>query len=1452
MRIFLNRAAFFAWLVLPALLIMTDVRAQSPVANFTATPLSGCSPVVVTFQDLSTGSPTSWFWDFGNGNTSTLQNPTASYFSPGNYTIRLTVSNARGQNTLTRTEYIAVYEAPQVSFSADVRNGCFPLRVQFTDLSTAGAGNTNTSWQWDFGDGHTSTEQNPRAVYTSAGNYNVTLRVTNDKGCSRTVSLAAYITVTAGVTAGFTYAGPTVCQPPATVDFTNTSTGPGTLTYQWFFGDGNTSTQTSPSHTYTTSGSYTATLVATSSSGCEDTARTANPIRVGGYATSFTSPASACANSPVSFTNTSSPAPSSVSWDFGDGNTSTIDNPVHVYAGPGTYTVTLTSNYGNCTESFSAPIVINALPVADFTAPVTTRCQPPLTVNFQDLTPGATSWEWDFGDGSTSTEQNPAHTYTAYGSYTVTLVVRNANGCADTISRPGFVRIQQPVISIPGLPTRGCIPYTITPVPAITTLDAVTSYQWDFGDGNTSTDANPVHTYTNQGTYTVQLTITTSTGCTETLTIPGAVRVGSKPVADFSAVPIPVCAYQPVQFTDLSVPADEWLWTFGDGSSSTLQNPSHTYADTGYYSVTLIATNNGCPDTITRENYIRVLPPIARFTAAPDCSNRLQFTFTDQSIAPVSWLWDFGDGTTSSVQNPVHTFPSFGSFTVTLTVTNGDCSHSLAQIIYTIRQTPDFTASATTICRGNSVLFTPTGIDPALTSLLSWDFGNGQQLNGPVAAVPVTYPQSGTFTVSLVVTDIYGCTDQVIKNDYIRVNGPVAGFSASNVSGCTGLTTTFTDASTTDGIHALTSWRWDFGDGVVQSFTSPPFQHTYNTPGTFNVKMVVTDASGCSDSLTLNALVTATRPVPDFVSPDTLTCPGAPVQFTNTTVATGFSSFWDLGDGTTTTETSPVHAYAATGEYTIRLYITDAAGCSDSAVKTAYIRVEDPVASFTVNDSIGSCTPLEVHFTNTSTHYSSVQWDFGAGQGSSTINNPVHYYNFPGTYRVKLTITSPGGCVDSAFINIRVEDTTGSRVSYLPLAGCNPMVTDFTVNTPITVASYFWDFGDGNISSTTVPSVSHTYTSFGNFLPKLILQDPAGCLIPIAGPDTIRITGANVNFGNTPTVLCDQGQVTFSDSTTANVAITGYSWDFGDGGSSTDQNPVHTYTAPGSYDVTLTVYTDNNCPNSYTIPAAVKVVASPAIDIGGDTATCVNQSLLHTGIFIQPDTSAVSWAWTFPNGNTATVQEPPAQTYTTAGSFTVTATAVNSSGCRSTVSQPIIVHPLPTVSLPGQMTIQSGAAATIPATYSAGVNSWTWTPSTNLSCSNCATPEASPRVTTRYDVSFSDNNGCRNTGSITIVVVCMDGNLFMPNTFSPNGDGSNDRFYPRGKGLYLIKTLRIFNRWGEVVFEKRDFPPNSEQYGWDGTYKGRKAQADVYVYQVEVICNNGETMRMDGNIALIQ
>jgi len=270
-------------------LVVYKPVSTKPVAVFSASPTSGKAPLNVKFTDASTGTPTKWKWNFGDGKTSTLQNPTHKYSAAGNYAVILTVSNSAGSNTLTKTGYIKVVSKPVAAFSASPTSGKAPLNVKFTDTSTG----TPTKWKWDFGDGKTSIKQNPTHKYYKAGKYTVTLKVTNAVGIN-TVTRSNYITVTEKPVAVFS-ASPISGKAPLNVKFTDKSTGSPTK-WKWNFGDGTTSTKQNPIHKYSAAGKYTVILKVTNAAGI-NTATKSKYITV--TATSQTSTA-ALSESPTS------------------------------------------------------------------------------------------------------------------------------------------------------------------------------------------------------------------------------------------------------------------------------------------------------------------------------------------------------------------------------------------------------------------------------------------------------------------------------------------------------------------------------------------------------------------------------------------------------------------------------------------------------------------------------------------------------------------------------------------------------------------------------------------------------------------------------------------------------------------------------------------------------------------------------------------------------------------------------------------------------------------------------------------------------------------------------------------------------------------------------------------------------------------------------------------------
>ncbi|HVR76242.1 MAG TPA: PKD domain-containing protein, partial [Planctomycetota bacterium] len=645
-----------------------------PVAAFDASPKSGCAPLTVDFSDESSGSGIDSFtWDFGDGESSDDDNPRHVYESPGTYTVSLTVRNGCTSSTEQKPAFITVGAGVVADFSANPTSGCAPLAVDFSDQST---GNDITSWSWDFGDGSTSGEEDPRHVYQSPGSYTVSLTVGNACG-SDTEARPAIITVIGSVTAAFT-ADPTAGCAPLTVDFSDQSQGSGINSWSWDFGDGSTSSAKNPRHVYQSPGSYQVRLTAANDCASSTETKPAFITAQAAVNADFqAAPTSGCASLTVDFSDLSTgEGITSWSWNFGDGNTSSDRNPRHVYQDPGSYTVTLIarSPCGSSTERKPAFITVEAGVSAAFVASPASGCSP-LAVDFSDRSTGEdiTSWSWDFGNGNTSSDRNPRHVYQSPGSYTVSLTVRNACG-SDTETRPAFITAKGGVTAaFTASLTSGCAPLVVD-FKDRTTGDSPRSWSWDFGDGETSSTRNPRHTFDAPGTYTVKLTVRGDCG-EDTRTETNFIQVGTIGVADFVGSTTSGCPPLTVDFADRSTGVfTSWRWTFGDGDVSTEQNPRHIYTEPGTYTVRLTAQGECGPSVKTLTGFITVSTrATADFrTVTPSGCVPLEVAFQDRSSGGgiVAWSWSFGDGGTSSEQNPRHNYSTAGTFTVSLTVTD--------------------------------------------------------------------------------------------------------------------------------------------------------------------------------------------------------------------------------------------------------------------------------------------------------------------------------------------------------------------------------------------------------------------------------------------------------------------------------------------------------------------------------------------------------------------------------------------------------------------------------------------------------------------------------------------------------------------------------------------------------------------------------------------------------------
>jgi gliding motility-associated-like protein len=1460
-------------------LIGRVIYAQAPIAAFTSNVTQGCAPLGVSFKDQSTNNPTSWEWDFGNGSTSSSQNPGCTYSTPGTYTVTLIVKNASGANAVRMTNYITVNPSPTISFGSNIQLACVPGNIQFINYSTPGQG-TIVSYNWNFGDGSSSNAAAPAHSYTQTGYFNVGLTATNSAGCSGSATYNRYIRVVAGIQPQFTWDQvSTSCTAPYSLNFTNQTAGPGTLTYNWTLGSGAapaTSTDVNPAGiSYPSAGSYSVTLAVSSNLGCSGTLTQSVPVVAGVVA--IKGPSAGCLNTPVTFSNTSTPAPTSSTWDFGDGSgTFTGNTTTHTYTTAGNYTVTLTSTSPTCTNTTTSTITIGSTFSPTFTASPTTGCKVPLAVQFTDqTTPLLTTYAWNFGDGSTSTQPNPSHTYTTAGSYTVTLSGTNTTGCTSTTTTmANLVQIVAPTITLSAV--QGCVNTAVLPTATVTSVDGVASYAWSATGASSSSGTNtatPSFTFATQGTYPISLTITTTGGCTATQTVNAIIGTPVTPVT-FTASPNPVCGNIPVTFTASYPVVDgyDYSWTFGDGSPPQKGSPViHDYINFGTLTATLTLTNNGCPSNGTQT--VTVNPGIPNFGYKVNCpANNYQVNFIDSSktdAGPLTYVWDFGDGTPTYTATaapytpPTHSYAATGAnvYNVTLTLTDGTspniCTTTVTKPVTVTNFISSFTISTNPVCdNANFTLQSTSQQFPTGTPTTGYIWTIGTTIYHKANSFTTSLPTNGTYPITLTLTDVNGCTYTSPASNIV-VTGPIANFTTS-AGGCLNSPITFTSTSTPypgPPVAPITSWNWNFGDGILSSVLTPGTTHNYADTGTFNPTLEVVDNAGCANVFD-GPPIQITKPQAIFSDPYTYYCPSTPLTLLDSSKGYGpLTDTWNFGDGSVGT-TNPHTFPAADSTYKVTLTVADKYGCLDTTTES--VRIQAPIAAFQISDTTAICTPLETMFTAQPQYNDSLYWEFGDGS-TSTLAVTSHFYNAYDTFYAKLVVQGAGGCLDSATRRVLLlNPNTTTTFTVNPLQACDSVVAQFTV-VPPGYTSYTLTFGDGQTDNSTDSLFTHTYRNPNTYQPLITITDATGCIVQYVANggganSVIKVLGAVPFFSVSQQAFCDTGTVVFSDFTITNDPIISKTYTFGDGASASQSPPLtnpfdttHFYSMPGNLLATLNVTTQHNCAENYTDTIHVWQTPHPQIATSGYLCAGIIQLL---GSLVTPDIDSVTWNWNLGNGQSSAVQNP--QVNYQGGTYQVSLTTSVAFGCSDTTSTSISINALPTIKGPAEINTPVGVPVTIPFTYSSGITTYAWTPTTNLSCADCANPSATLTFNQQYSVLVTDSNNCTNTASILIKTVCNDDNYFIPNTFSPNNDGVNDYFYPRGRSLYNIQSMRVFNRWGQLIFQRQNFPANSESMGWDGTFNGHPAPSDAYVYIVEVICDNAQVVALQGTVTLVR
>ncbi|MCP4536695.1 MAG: PKD domain-containing protein, partial [Chloroflexi bacterium] len=861
---------------------------------------------------------------------------------------------------------------------------------------------------------------------------------------------------------------------------------------------------------------------------------------------------------------------------------------------------------------------------ADFTATPRSGAAP-LTVNFFNLTTGEVMLHrWNFGDRQVSSLAR-MHTYTQIGVYTVTLTAYGRDG-SDTLTRTNYITVTgpPPIASFTAAPSSGAVPL-IVDFTNLTTGDYKTC-TWDFGDGDTSDNCNdPRHRYNSSGVYTASLTVSGVSG-SDILTRTNYITVTERVVAEFEGSPTSGMDSLTVSFDNQSTGDYETCaWDFGNGNTSHDCNDfNYTYNSPGIYTVILTVSGLGGSDTRTRTDYITVHgPPTADFDGNPTSGVApLSVTFVNHSTVGLTYLWDFGDGQTSTIINPTHTYTQTGVYTVTLTVTGLGDSDTLTRTHYiAVSQgvTADFSANPTSGVAPLTVNF--ANLSSGSYDTCTWNFGDGNtiyddcndQSHTYISPGPVT--AGGAYTVSLTVSGLGG-TDVFTRFAYVEVLG--ADFTAAPRIGAVPRVVTFTDVLS----DRVTSRTWNFGDGSPEVITTQvTITHYYTQAGVYTPTLTIMRDGGYQYTEVKPAFIIA-RGAEFSASPQTGL---APLEVTFTDIVSGpvTDRIWDFGDGEIATDApvSMTHTYVQPGIYTPTLTVIRDGYTYSQSVPNMIVASQEACAISTTKTT---------------------WWDSGFFYRQPltlTVASPL-VYTSDVTQVLALTLDTQTPITD----DLMLPDGNDLRVVYLDAGNWRELprhlgdvgTTNTTVYFPlqatitVTDTGYYLYYGRPSAGHPTADNPPELYPDIASW--STVTTTGSGTFTP-----TVAFT-ASTYAGLAPL------DVSFSNLTTPTTGIDNYTWNFGDGTPEVhDFAPNHPYANPGpaaadgAYTVTLTAVTDEGLTVIHTWVAAIQV---PGLDATADATVSLGERESPTGVAVICAEATVPQSFSSADGR-LTITFPP-------------------------------------------------------------------------------------------------------------------------------------------------------------------------------------------------------------------
>jgi gliding motility-associated-like protein len=1460
------------------LLITTITKAQ-----ISASVTEGCAPLASVQFTNSYTNPTGINWNFGDGASSNLPNPTKSFANAGTYTVTFTatVDGAAVSAELT----ITVYENPIAQFTVSPDGVCLGDALTFSDQSIGGNGTDIIQWEWDYGNG-TAGEfgPNPSFTYAVSGAYQVTLLVTDENGCSEssTVNQAAIVSIPPTVSVMTDPSPANACEAPFEVSFTNNSTNNspvgGELTYDWDFGNGESSNSEDPAAvTYTENGTYTITVTATDEFGCASSQTIPVSVQEPTASISIVGNEDGIVCNPIEIELEGTEGGI---FFYGDGTAGTV--ATHTYGTEGDYTINYTVNSGGCSAEASVDFFVE-VPTGTITSIPGFACSVPAEFQyFLETDYDVVDFSWNVSVGGAtplglyqSNEESPIFLidYEAPDTFSVNPIVfltgdcvfTTENGCEASLSIESlaFDTIALPNSLIFPDVNHGCAPLTVNFDNESFHIfnSELESAEWHWGDGAIETTDNPTagssYTYNEAGEYNAFLVIFTEQGCTDTSFIQ-TIEVGEPVSPTFEVSPEVVCRGEEVTITNTSSAfdlIDGYSYTSDQNTWSSCPDEESSifiFDDfAGEAIITQYADYNGCLDSSMV--MLTVEGPVGHVSYGCNCDTPLDYTFTAEVFDAESWTWDFGDGTVieNSTELMVsHVYEETGDYQVILTTFNNntDCGSHIDEVTVKVRDLNAVISMDSLLCAGvfETISAVETqdiaGSNGGCYRNYLWDFGDGTRpiktTNGSVSHI---FSQGGDFTVSLNVKDDNECVFTTTKD--IRAFEIEADYTADTLYGCLPLEVNFEDLSFSD--TTIVEWEWDFDiGGEMSDVQNPVFTYNdvefdnQNNPIPYQVSLQVTDALGCVANIS-SLVIEPLAPNPEFTNTSSnQICVGDEVSFSPTGTNPAFHSYeWDFGNGTTSDDALTESIYNEAGTYSVSLVVTDSLGCFREEIQEIVFVQDYPIAIIGTNfeEDENLCYPFVATYSNESVNANPAGYTWQVEQ-IGTINNQPSVgttYLEPGFYDVSLTSQTTFGCISDTSITVEVEGPL-AEINLNPNAICPGGSIELLLTDTSDLAFWEFDFGDGSASANEWIT-QHTYdptfipTTGSTVLTLVMFSADSACSSARTENLIIEEVVADFDRNNEFSILDSIHCVGPADEfiSTSSPNATSFFWTISNGESFNTQN-VTTTLEPGEYEVELIVNSDLGCAD--TIAKSMEIFALPTASVN-EGEICRGESITLTA------EGGISYSWNpvsgLDNPNAGTVQASPNSNTL----YTVTVTDENN--CSATTQSFVLVYqPPPSISVDTVLRIGN--------TDIAGLNlgqgyTYQWSPDLELECDTCPTTLFRPLESREYTLSISDTVGCFTIDSYFYFEILEVASVVVPDAFTPNGDGVNDIVYVEGWGIEELISFQIYNRWGELIFETND-----SNEGWDGTYKGELQNPDSYAYVVvakNFIFGNPETFK---------